>query len=1225
MAAGEGWQFWIDRGGTFTDIVARSPDGQTRVKKLLSDTPGQYRDAAVAGIRQMLQVAASEPVPVAQIASIKMGTTVATNALLERKGERTLLVTTQGLGQALRIGYQQRPDIFARRIVLPQMLYEQVVEARERLKADGTVIQSLDETALARELAAAYAAGIRSCAIVFMHGYAYPQHERQAAAIARQVGFFRISISHEVTPQIKLVSRGDTTMVDAYLAPVLAHYLEQLLQELAQGDAVSQELLRQRLLFMQSNGGLVPAERFQGKDSILSGPAGGIVGAVETSLRADCDKVVTFDMGGTSTDVAHYHGEYERQFETQISGVRLCTPMMAIHTVAAGGGSRLFFHEGRYQVGPESAGAHPGPACYRRGGPLTVTDCNLLLGRIQPDFFPRVFGPQGNLPLDAATVKTRFQQLAADIAAYTGQQQAPEEVAAGFLAIVVEKMANAIKKISLQRGYDLSDYTLCCFGGAGGQHAVAIAAALGIKRVFIHPLAGVLSAYGMGLAQQRIMRERSLELPLTTANLHRLTQALEEAAAELGHEAGAEAEAGCICKLHVKYAGTDTSLVVDYVADLPQLQQRFEQAHRTLYGFVRPEAQLVVAMVTVELVQSQQLPAEPKPPAAPGCLQPLAYLPVYSGGAWRQTPVFRRRDLTVEQLVRAPALIIDETGTNLVEPGWQAWRSREDGLFLEAVASQQASWLVEPRAVGAPAHATDPVLLEIFNNLFRSIAEQMGVTLQQTASSVNIKERLDFSCAVFDGQGRLVANAPHIPVHLGSMSASVAGLIAAKGDSLASGQVYISNNPYQGGTHLPDVTAITPVFHDQGGDKPVFYVASRGHHADIGGITPGSMPPESQHIDEEGVLLDNVLLLADGCLQETQVRRLLARGSYPARNIERNLADLQAQIAANEKGVQELQKACQQFGLATVQAYMAHVQDNAEQAVKKALAGLQGGVWTQQLDNGTQIRLQVSIDHAQERTHIDFSGTSAQQENNFNAPAAVCQAAVLYVFRTLVADTIPLNDGCLRPLQLQLPAGSMLNPRYPAAVVAGNVETSQHIVDALYAALGLQAGSQGTMNNLTFGNAHYQYYETICGGSGAGRLLEDGCWQVFNGTDAVQTHMTNSRLTDPEVLEQRFPVVLERFTIRDGSGGQGQGRGGNGVERCLRFGEAMELGILSSHRRQGPAGLAGGTTGQPGQNILESAQGHSQPLPGCATLAVEPGDALVILTPGGGGYGWQPA
>ena len=1265
MTSNNGWQFWIDRGGTFTDIVARRPDGQLVIHKLLSENPDRYTDAPVQGIREVMGLPPDTPIPTEQIDAVKMGTTVATNALLERKGDRTVLMITKGFRDALRIGYQNRPDIFAREIILPEMLYERVIEVEERYSAHGDELIPVQIDATRQQLQAAYDSGIRSCAIVLMHGYRYKSHEQELANLASAIGFTQISVSHDVTPLMKIVSRGDTTVVDAYLSPILRRYVNQVSSQLAgeinnqQSTINNQQSLR--LMFMQSNGGLTDARTFQGKDSILSGPAGGIVGAVQTSQLAGFDQIISFDMGGTSTDVAHYNGEYERTFETEIAGVRLRTPMMSIHTVAAGGGSIVKFDGARYRVGPESAGANPGPAAYSKGGPLTVTDCNVMVGKLQPDFFPKVFGLDGNLPLNDQVVREKFSQLAADI----GDNRTPEAVAAGFLAIAVEKMANAIKKISLQRGYDVSNYTLCCFGGAGGQHACLIADALGMKQVFLHPYAGVLSAYGMGLADVRTLRERSVEAKLTeellsvgTPDIAPLDEIFTELIAS-GKEEIATTQIGestpidsqVIRKVHLKYQGTDSPLIIDF-GSVAEMRQQFEEAHRQRYGFIVEEKALIVDSVSVEVIQPMDVPEEPviqphrlEPP------QPVAKVQMYTADAWHETPVFKRDELQPGDSIPAPALIIETTGTNVIEPGWQAEVTERNHLILKktkqsTINNQQSTINNQPANLSQP----DPVTLEIFNNLFRSIAEQMGTTLQNTSYSVNIKERLDFSCAIFDGQGQLVANAPHIPVHLGSMSESVRSLIEAYGDSLKPGDVYAINNPYNGGTHLPDVTVITPVFLDNSeitntidktsksstkstptsspdsnispfqrgarGDKnstPLFYVASRGHHADIGGITPGSMPPDSTTVDEEGVLLDNFKVVESGHFREKELSELLLSGTYPVRNITQNIADLQAQIAANKKGVQELRRMVAQSGLDTVQAYMGHVQNNAEESVRRVIDVLKDGNFTYQLDTGGQIQVAIGIDRKNRHATIDFTGTSTQLSNNFNAPAAVCKAAVLYVFRTLVDDDIPLNAGCLKPLDIIIPEGCLLNPRYPAAVVAGNVETSQVITDALYGALGVMAASQGTMNNFTFGNQNYQYYETICGGSGAG--IE------FNGVDAVHTHMTNSRLTDPEVLEWRFPVILEQFGIRGNSGGKGKHCGGNGVIRRMRFLQPMTAAILSGHRVVAPFGLQGGEAGAVGKNYVERQDGTVEELGNTAVVEMDAGDVFVIETPGGGGFG----
>jgi 5-oxoprolinase (ATP-hydrolysing) len=1237
------WQFWIDRGGTFTDIVARCPHGTFQVHKLLSENPERYTDAAIQGIRELLDLPEDAPIPTAQIEAVKMGTTVATNALLERKGDRTLLVITQGFRDALRIGYQNRPDIFAQQIVLPEMLYEQVIEVNERYTAKGEELQAVDLNQVRLDLQAAHTDGIRACAIAFLHGYRYPNHEQQVAAIAQEIGFTQISVSHQISPLMKLISRGDTTVVDAYLSPILQRYVQQVATALG----VEAQPESPRLLFMQSNGGLTAASSFQGKDSILSGPAGGIVGTVQTCRMAGIEKVISFDMGGTSTDVAHYAGEYELDFETEVAGVRLRAPMLSIHTVAAGGGSIVTFDGARYRVGPDSAGANPGPACYRRGGPLTVTDCNLMLGRIQPARFPQVFGLTGDLPLDPAIVRQQFATLAAEIQAQTGDdlrsvgdhRPTPEQVAQGFRAIAIEKMASAIKKISVQRGYDVTAYTLCCFGGAGGQHACEIAETLGMQQIFIHPFAGVLSAYGMGLADQRVLREQSVEAPLAPEVLPDLSAQfnalITEARTALKQQLSASTdntpEISVLQKVHLKYAGTDSALIVEF-DEIAPMQSAFQSAHQQRYGFAT-EKPLIVEAISVEAIALGDVIDEPRMAARRSQpLKPCDTSFVYFGDRWQPTPIYERSDLLPGDQILGPAIIAEPTGTNVIDPGWQVTLSDRAHLHLQKRSLPHEDDRPAPQVLQPDSSTTkpNPVLLEIFNHLFMAIAEQMGFTLQNTSSSVNIKERLDFSCALFDHQGQLIANAPHIPVHLGSMGVSIQSLIQEKGPTLKPGEVYVLNNPYSGGTHLPDLTVITPVFaenlelehRDQVSvgqalntnliKSPLFYVASRGHHADIGGITPGSMPPNSVTIQEEGILFNHFRLVHQGQFQEADFLAHL-QGDYPARNPAQNLADIQAQIAANAKGVQELQNMVQQFGLPTVQRYMEFVQANAEGAVRRAIDVLQDGQFIYPLDDGTQIAVTLTIDHAQRSATIDFTGTSPQQPNNFNAPLAVCQAAVLYVFRSLVADDIPLNAGCLKPLRLIVPAGCLLNPAYPAAVVAGNVETSQAVTNALYGALGVMAAAQGTMNNFTFGNERYQYYETICGGSGAGA--------GFAGTDAVQTHMTNSRLTDPEVLEWRFPVLVECFGIRPNSGGLGQHRGGNGVIRRIRFREAMTAGILSGHRIIPPFGLAGGEPGAIGRNAVWRQDGSVEQLLGKASVQVHPGDVFVIETPGGGGFG----
>jgi 5-oxoprolinase (ATP-hydrolysing) len=1133
-----------------------------------------------------------------------MGTTVATNALLERRGEPTLLLITKGFRDALKIGYQNRPDIFARQIVLPEMLYQQIIEVSERISAQGEILSPLEiDRSLIAAIQSAYNEGLRACAIVLMHGYRYPDHELQLAEMVRSIGFTQVSVSHQVSPLMKLVSRGDTTVVDAYLSPILRRYVEQVTSQL--GAEVP-------LLFMQSNGGLTAAGQFQGKDSILSGPAGGIVGAVQTSAKAGFNKIIGFDMGGTSTDVSHYAGEYERTSETLVAGVRLKTPMMSIHTIAAGGGSIVSFDGSRYRVGPESAGANPGPACYRRGGDLTVTDCNVMVGKVQPEFFPQVFGINGDLPLDNSIVHQKFSALATEIAAVTGVLQTPEAVASGFLAIAIDKMAAAIKKISTQRGYDVSDYTLCSFGGAGGQHACLIAEALGMTKIFLHPLAGVLSAYGIGLADLRTIKEQALEIPLTTAALTEINRVVANLTdigrSEIIAQGGADTQE--ITKVYLRYEGSDSGLSVDFT-DVARMRMEFDRAYADRYGFCNADRALIVELVSVEVVgQPSSGNGSPEQHSDSDAeesninqLLPTTTVRIYTKNQWHDAPVYRRANLLPNDVVVGPAIIVEPTGTNILEPGWSGVLTTENYLILSYQGTSKSP-------IARDYSQSDPVLLEIFNNLFRSIAEEMGITLQNSSSSVNIKERLDFSCAIFDRQGQLVANAPHIPVHLGSMSESVRSLMQAYGDTLKPGDVYISNNPYNGGTHLPDITVVTPVFGTA--EKPLFYLASRGHHADIGGITPGSMPPHSMSVEEEGILLDNKKLVAAGQFLEADLRQWLQESAYPARNPDRNIADLQAQIAANERGIQELLRTVDHYGLEMVQAYMGYVQDNAEAAVRKAIGSLSDSNFTYNTDEGCQIQVAIQINRLQQTARVDFTGTSPQQPNNANAPLAVCMAAVLYVFRTLVDDDIPLNAGCLRPLEIIVPEGSMLNPCYPAAVVAGNVETSQAVTNALYGALGVMAAAQGTMNNFTFGNDKYQYYETICGGSGAGK--------GFAGTDAVQTHMTNSRLTDPEVLEWRFPLVVEEFAVRSNSGGTGQYTGGNGTIRRLRFREPMTAAILSGHRIVPPFGLHGGGAGAVGHNYMER-QGIREDLPGRSEVQMQAGDVFIIETPGGGGYG----
>ncbi len=1207
MDAVSRWQFWIDRGGTFTDIVARRPDGQLVAHKLLSENPEHYRDAAVAGIRQLLGLAPDAPVTPDRVESVRMGTTVATNALLERKGEPVALVTTRGFRDALRIAYQNRPRLFDRHIVLPELLYSRVIETDERVGADGTVVQPLDLAALRGELRAAFDAGLRAVAVVFLHGWRYTAHEQAAAELARELGFTQVSVSHQASPLMKFVSRGDTTVVDAYLSPILRRYVDQ----------VAAEMPGVRLLFMQSSGGLAEAHAFRGKDAILSGPAGGIVGMARTAELAGHARVIGFDMGGTSTDVSHYAGTFERVFDTQVAGVRVRAPMLSIHTVAAGGSSILHFDGARMRVGPDSAGADPGPACYRRGGPLTVTDANVLLGRIRPEHFPAVFGPQADLPLDADVVREGFVELAARIAHATGLPQSSESVAEGYLDIAVQAMAGAIKRISVARGHDVTRYTLQCFGGAGAQHACRVADALGMERVFIHGFAGVLSAYGMGLAEQTAMRLHSVEAPLDAASpaaLAPLFARLEtEAVRELTDFGIAPGEVRVERRVHLRYAGTDTALVVD-AAPSDAMRDAFEREYARRFAHTLPDRGLVVEAIAAEASGGgRQVEERAEAGVAGGPAPVVAQVPVFLQGAWCAAALVRREACRPGQRVDGPAIVAAPNTTVVVESGWRAQVTSHGHLELARL---------EKRAGARGGTAVDPVLLEVFNNLFMNIAEQMGAQLQNTAVSVNIKERLDFSCALFDAQGQLIANAPHMPVHLGSMGESIRTVMHEYAGRMRPGDVFMLNDPFHGGTHLPDVTVVTPVF-DAEGREVLFYVGSRGHHADIGGATPGSMPPFSTRIDEEGVVIDNFKLVDGGRLRERDTLDLLCSGPWPARNPQQNLADLKAQIAANAKGAQELHRMVDEHGLDVVQAYMGHVQDNAEAAVRRAIGAVHDGSFRLELDSGAVIAVAIRVDRDRGEAVIDFTGTSPQQRDNFNAPKAVTMAAVLYVFRTLVDDDIPLNAGCLKPLRVIVPRGSMLDPEPPASVVAGNVETSMCITNALFGALGVQAASQCTMNNFTFGNARHQYYETLAGGSGAGGLFDAHGNVVggFDGASMVQAHMTNSRLTDPEVLEWRYPVRLESFSIRAGSGGAGRWRGGDGGVRRIHFLEAMTASILSNGRRVPAFGMAGGAPGALGVNRVERADGRSETLPGCAATEMQPGDVFVIETPGGGGFG----
>ncbi len=1179
------WQFWIDRGGTFTDIVARRPDGTIATHKLLSQDP-RYDDAAVAGIRHMLGLAPGAPIPAGLIDCVKMGTTVATNALLERQGEPTLLVLNRGLGDVLRIGNQARPRLFDLDVRLPVPLYDSVAEIGGRVGVDGTEIEPLDEAAATEAFAAAAGRGLRACAIALIHAWRYPAMEQRLGELARAAGFTQVSLSHQVSPLLRLVPRGDTTVVDAYLSPVLRRYV----------DRVAAALGETRLYFMQSNGGLTQADRFQGKDAILSGPAGGIVGAARTAAMAGFEQIIGFDMGGTSTDVALYDGAFERAFETEVAGVRMRAPMMAINTVAAGGGSILHYDGARVRVGPDSAGASPGPACYRRGGPLTVTDANVMLGRLQPAHFPRLFGPDGDAALDADVVGMAFDELAARM----GQDRMA--AAEGFLHVAVSNMARAIKQVSVAKGQDPARFALACFGGAGGQHACLVADELGMETVFIHPLAGVLSAYGMGLADQVVLREQAVELPFGPDAM----PALHQVADTLAHAAGAELAAqGAVAttvhrRVHLRYAGTEASLAVtldDHAA------AAFADAHRARFGFVTPGRALMAEQIAIEAIAAGEVIAEPTLAPRQGApAAPVDTVAMWTGGRAHPTPVYDRATLCAGDRLPGPALIREANATTVVDEGWTAEVTARDHMILTRTAA---------RATAGGETAVDPVRLELFNNLFMAVAEQTGAVLQNTSQSVNIKERLDFSCAVFDAAGQLVANAPHIPAHLGAMGESVQTVLRARGATLRPGDVVALNDPSHGGNHLPDITVVTPVFGPDGAIR--FFTGSRGHHADVGGTTPGSTPPDSTTLEEEGVVIDNFLLVSQGVFQEDAFRALLAGARYPARSPDVNVADVKAQVAANERGVQELGHVTARYGWPVVQSYMGHVMDNAEASVRRVLGTLKDGSFSTTLDDGTPLVVAVRVDRAARTAVVDFTGTGPQRPGNFNMPRAVTRSVVLYVFRCLVGEDIPLNDGCLRPVTIVLPPGTFLSPAPGAAVVAGNTEVSQAVCNALIGALGLLACSQGTMNNLLFGDATRQYYETICGGMGAG--------PGWDGAGPVQTHMTNTRMTDPEVLELRYPVRLEQFGVRHGSGGAGAHRGGDGCVRRIRFLEPMEAMIVASRRTVPPFGLAGGQPGAAGRQWVERADGSITPMTGTDHADLAPGDALVIETPGGGGYG----
>ncbi len=1191
------WQFWIDRGGTFTDIVAQTPSGEMRSAKHLSHNPEAYDDAAIFGIRQFLGLKHSEPLSARAISAIKMGTTVATNALLERKGEPTLFVTTKGFGDVIEIGYQARPNTFALNIQKPHPLYSKALEIEERVLSDGSVSVPLDLLAARTALEQAYSEGFRAIAIALMHGYLFPQHELALVDLARSIGFEQISASHNVSPLSKIVSRSETTVVDAYLTPILRRYVEQVEGAFEDGQRP------QQLLFMQSSGGLTASDRFRGRDAILSGPAGGIVGCVATAIDAGFAKVIGFDMGGTSTDVSHYSGEFEKVYETEVAGVRMRVPMLHIHTVAAGGGSILHYDGERFRVGPESAGADPGPACYRRNGPLTVTDINVVLGKLNPEFFPKIFGPNQDQALDVAAARSGF----ADIAQEVADGRSAEQVAEGFLDVAVEHMAQAIKKISLSRGYDPKDYVLNCFGGAGGQHACLVAEKLGIRKILLHPMAGVLSAYGMGMASIQAERQQMLGQVLDADLLPQLQATIAElerqARLELIEQGVVEGSISVSVKALLRYQATDTTLSVGF-SDIEQMQGEFAEAHQRQFGFNAPEKRVVLDTLIVEAHSMEHSPKPQNLEDRSVPAEPVAKTKIYAGGEWCDALVFELQSLGRGQQLVGPAMVIEPTGTVIIEPRWSGELDRLGNLILSDNGGDSA---IEANA----DKSVDPVQLEIFNNRYMSIAEQMGIILRNTSQSVNVKERLDFSCAIFDAEGNLVANAPHVPVHLGSMDASVKTIIAS-GQEINPGDAFVQNNPHSGGSHLPDITVVSPVF-DEAGNSILFYVASRAHHEDVGGISPGSMSPFGRTIHDEGILLDNLKLVDRGVFQTSMIEQALGAGPHPARNIPQNVADLMAQVAANAAGAKELLALTHAYGLDVVQSYMGHIQDNAETAVRRVVADLQEGSCTLELDSGAMIAVAITVDRSNRAVTVDFTGTSAQLDSAFNAPAAVTRAAVLYVLRCLIDDDIPLNAGCMKPVELILPERSMLNPAFPAAVVAGNVETSQAVTDALFAALGRLGSSQGTMNNLTFGNARYQYYETICSGAPAG--------PGFDGASAVHTHMTNTRMTDPEILEQRFPVTLAAFRIDRGSGGKGRWNAGDGVTREIVFHEEMDLSVLSEHRRVAPLGCDGGAAGRVGRNSVERADGSVEDIGGCGHAQMMAGDKIAIRTPTGGGVG----
>ncbi len=1217
------WRFAVDRGGTFTDVIAIDPRGHCRAAKLLSRS-STYDDAAIEGIRRFLDVPTGEPLPRERVAWIRLGTTVATNALLERTGAPVGLLITEGFRDLLEIGNQQRPELFALAIKRPERLYRAVVEVPERLAADGSVVTPLDRSLLTDALQRLRQQGAESLAIVFLHAWKNPVHEKLAVELAAPFTFTHVSASHTALSLIQAVGRGRTTLVDAYLTPVLWHYARRVRRWTGEIP----------LHFMGSSGALLAPEGFTGKDATLSGPAGGVMGTAAVAGLTGDAAVIGFDMGGTSTDVCRYEGHLERILEVETAGIRYQTPMLHVETVAAGGGSILHFDGEKLSVGPDSAGADPGPACYGLGGPATITDANLLLGRIVPDHFPHLFGPNRDAPLDESASRARLTAIAERMKEKTGREQGIESLALGFVRIANEVMSRPIKALSVARGFDLRRHALVCFGGAGGQHAGGIARGLDIPRVRLHPLGGLLSAFGMAMAAHRRSRVETLLWPLDEPALARLVrrgaQLAETLETEMAGEPGVGGEGGFERHLQVdlRLAGTDTPLTIPFEADLAVLIDRFQRAHRDHFGYVPPSMELELVNLRLEVVARTSDGGLGRRPTAmatgEGAVvgpppEPLARRSVWfhdrdGDGVAMATAVYRRSDLVAGETLSGPVLITEAHSTTVVEPGFDV--TLDDNGILTLLLRQR-----QRERVGT---AWDPVLLELFNHRFMGIAGRMGESLARTAHSVNIKERLDFSCALFDHAGRLVANAPHVPVHLGAMGETVANLIQTRGGTIRPGDVFISNDPHRGGSHLPDVTVMAPLFR---GERPVFYVAARGHHADMGGTHPGSMPPFARRLEEEGVVFSNLPVVREGVFDQEAVEAVLRGGAWPARNVPERLSDLRAQIAAVQRGMRELTELCDLHGDDVVRAYMDHMRENAARAMSRALERLLAGrdAWRgrfqDRLDGGERIVVSLVIDRDGSgipRARVDFSGTSPPHAGNLNAPPAVTRAAVLYVLRTLIDGDVPLNDGCLRAITLHIPERTLLHPGAGAAVAGGNVETSQRLVDVLYGALGVAAASQGTMNNFLFGAADGsggQYYETIAGGSGAVAGAD--------GASGVQVHMTNTRITDPEVLEYRFPEVrLERFSLTPGTGGAGRWRGGDGVIRCFRFLAPLAITLLTQRRTTRPFGLAGGQPGAAGENRLWR-RGAERPekLPGCWQGRVATGDVLEIRTPGGGGFG----